>query len=336
MFYYTQNGGDMCISTNKGEKECQNNLSQFYSKNFNSITIDGNNKSEFVLRSYKSNIDRIEIRNCVINLDAAMGYFQYVTFYYCKFYGNLNDKFHAISIDLTGGIKLSSLSAGHIEIINIKCSTQQNTINQVDFDGTEQMNNLNTLTLNYCYADLSKFKGTWKRVEFLNCDFRQKISNAFKSDYMKIESHDEYVLCAFTNYHFNHISLKFQYCIFNPMFLKSNQWKSIDLNLVLCSIDLEQLYGKKQWTRQTNSEPHQVLENLGYLQTSLQWPESKPMIWQQISTLVTLLQFLVILARIFNSVRCHIQWQEKTQQLVKDLPQVSTTLGLIQRVIMLT
>ncbi|CAL6001879.1 Hypothetical_protein [Hexamita inflata] len=259
MFYYTQNGGDMCISTNKGENECQNNLSQFYGKNFNSIIIDGNNKSEFVLRSYKSNIDKLDIRNCVINLDEAMGYFQYVTFYYCKFYGNLNDKFHAISFDFTGGLKLSSLSGGDIEIINIKCSTQQNnTINQVDFDGTEQMTNLNSLTLSYCYADLSKFIGTWKRVEFLNCGFRQQLTSAFQSDYMKIESDDKYALCAFTNYHFNHISFKFQYCIFNPMFQNQNKWKSIDLIFELCTIDLEQLHGQfnifeAQWCHFQNS-----------------------------------------------------------------------------------
>ncbi|CAL6051811.1 Hypothetical_protein [Hexamita inflata] len=245
MFFYTQNDGDMCISTNKGENKCQNNLSQFYGKNFNSIIIDGNNKSEFVLRSYKSNIDKIEIRNCVINLDEAMGYFQYVTFYYCKFYGNLNDKFHAIALDFTGGLKLSSLSGGNIEIINIKCSSEKNTINQVDFDGTEQMNNLNSLTLNYCYADLSKFKGTWKKVELINCNLRQQLPCAFKSEYMKIESRDRYVLHAFTDYHFNHITLNFRsYVIFDPLQLQLILWKKLDLVLEQCVIDLQQLCGK--------------------------------------------------------------------------------------------
>ncbi|CAL6001935.1 Hypothetical_protein [Hexamita inflata] len=245
MFYYTQNGGDMCISTNKGEKECQNNLSQFYGKNFNSIIIDGNSQSEFVLRSYKSNIDKIEIRNCVINLDEAMGYFQYVTFYYCEFYGNLNDKFHAISLDFTGGLKLSSLSGGDIEIINIKCSSQKNTINQVDFVGTEQMNNLNSLTLNYCYADLSKFKGTWKKVELINCVLRQQLTCAFKSEYMYIESRDRYVLHAFTHYHFNHVTLNFRdSVIFDPLLLQLIKWKKLDLVLKSCVVDFQKLSGK--------------------------------------------------------------------------------------------
>ncbi|CAL6006398.1 Leucine-rich_repeat domain superfamily [Hexamita inflata] len=258
MFKCTQTDGSLDIRINRGLKECQNNLSQFYGKNFNSVVIDGGllnkhkhiKQSEFLLRSYNSLIDRLEIKNCTINLDQAIGFFQQITFTNCVFVGTLTDQFHAISVDFQCGIKLSSFASGDIEQINFTSWYKQFVF---DFSNLGQMKNLNTLTFSNIKLDMSELNGTWKIVKLINCELKSLVCPNFISESIYLESRNLSILYAFKNYTFNHVSFLFKiYPVFDSLLLKKIQWTTIDLFLEYCQIDLQQLHGYFNTFQATN------------------------------------------------------------------------------------
>ncbi|CAL6097369.1 Leucine-rich_repeat domain superfamily [Hexamita inflata] len=260
MFKCTQTDGSLDIRINRGLKECKNNLSQFYGKNFNNIIIDGGvtdqhkhiKQSEFLLRSYNSIIDKMEMKNCSINLDQAVGFFQQITFTNCTFVGTLTDQFHAISLDIQCGVQLSSFAAGDIEQINLIVKKQPMFLKQLqyNFSNTNLMKNLNNLTFQNTIVDLSEVNGTWKQVQFLNCQLKNNICQTFKAFHMFIESGDQNILLLFKNYRFDHIQFKFKNIpfqfdiqLFNSVLLQSFKWTNAELYLEYCIVDLQQLCG---------------------------------------------------------------------------------------------
>ncbi|CAL6051421.1 Hypothetical_protein [Hexamita inflata] len=248
MFKYTQTDGILEIQINKGAQKCQNNLKHFYGKNFNRVVLDGgildkhNNikQTEFFLRSYNSIIDQLEIKNCIINLNLAVGFFQQITFTNCIFLGTLTDQFHAISLDFFCSLKISALQAGYIEKINITSQTQF----IIDFSNTIQMKNLNQLIYSDISLDLSELNGKWKKVKITNCMLSQPICKSFSSEHMQVEVREKNILSLFQNYNFNYVKfIFFGYKHQNLDKLQLISWRQADLLFQYCNIDIKQLRG---------------------------------------------------------------------------------------------
>ncbi|CAL6110784.1 Hypothetical_protein [Hexamita inflata] len=268
MFKYTQTDCSLEIKINNGQKQCQNNnLSQFYGKNFNNVVIDGGiidkhsiKQTEFLLRSYNQLIDKLEIKNCIINLDLAIGFFQQINFTNCKFYGALSNQFHAISLNFFCVIKLSSLAAGDIEQINLTelCEDYsswhqiyttarhiQESQQKIEyFADIQNMKNLNKLSFENIAVDLSQLDGLWNQVLFFNCGLNNNLRTSFRAEIMKIESRDPNVLCFFKDRKFNNMQLKFRLLtLINPQLLQQMSWQAADLVFECCQIDLQEFTG---------------------------------------------------------------------------------------------
>ncbi|CAL6000810.1 Hypothetical_protein [Hexamita inflata] len=267
MFKYSQTDCSLEIKINIGQKQCQNNLSQFYGKNFNNVVIDGGlsdihsiKQTEFLLRSYNQLIDKLEIKNCIINLDLAIGFFQQIIFTNCKFYGALSNQFHAISLNFFCVIKLSSLAAGDIEQINLTelCEDYsswhqihttarhiQESQQKIEyFADIQYMKNLNKLSFENIAVDLSQLDGLWNQVLFFNCGLNNNLRTSFRTEIMKIESRDPNVLCFFKDRKFNNMQLKFRLLtLINPQLLQQMSWQAADLVFECCQIDLHEFAG---------------------------------------------------------------------------------------------
>ncbi|CAL6051453.1 Hypothetical_protein [Hexamita inflata] len=231
MFRYTQTDGCLIIQVHGGEKQCQNNLKQFYGKNFNNVNVNGGftnksnhyQQSEFILRSYNTLIDQMEVKNCLINLDEATGHFQQVTFTDCTFYGTLSQQFHANTLNFICGITISLFSTGNIKQINLIPLYQSSEIN---FDNINMMTNLNQLTLQNINLDLSKLNGTWKLVKLINCKLSNLLCTNFRTENMQIETSNPKYLRLFLQYNLSQCSFYF-YELKQIRFLRVNSKSKI-------------------------------------------------------------------------------------------------------------
>ncbi|CAL6051445.1 Hypothetical_protein [Hexamita inflata] len=247
MFYYSQFDSSMIIKRNGGQNKCQrNDLTQFSGQNFTKIRIDGRTKyqqklckTEFVLKSCNSVIDKVEVYYCQINLDEAAGNFRHIVFKNCTFSGRLSDKFNAESLKFFCGIQLYSLSAGYVKEINIISDKQDNG---VDFTNVNKMKNLNKIQFKNTSVNLSQLNGTWKYVSMANCDLREQISNNLQVEYFQISNYAQNILSMFVNYEFIHVCLTLR-SQKELSFLKQIKWQSINLTLYYTTIDLELLSG---------------------------------------------------------------------------------------------
>ncbi|CAL6095185.1 Hypothetical_protein [Hexamita inflata] len=245
MFYYSKFGSNVIIKRNGGQNKCQrNDLTRFSGQNFTKIRIDGRTKyqqkfykTEFVLKSCNSVIDKVEVYYCQINLDEAAGNFQHIVFKNCTFTGSLSDKFNAESLEFFCGIQLYSLSAGNVKEINITC-VNKNV--EIDFANANQMKNLNKLIFKSVPLNLSKLTGTWKYVLVANCDLNEQISKSFKPEYLQISIYDKNILINFIGFEFNHFRIALNRSYTELALLKQIQWQSINLTLYFGTIDLEQ------------------------------------------------------------------------------------------------
>ncbi|CAL6095177.1 Hypothetical_protein [Hexamita inflata] len=228
MFYYSKFGSNVIIKRNGGQNKCQrNDLTRFSGQNFTKIRIDGRTKyqqkfykTEFVLKSCNSVIDKVEVYYCQINLDEAAGNFQHIVFKNCTFTGSLSDKFNAESLEFFCGIQLYSLSAGNVKEINITC-VNKNV--EIDFANANQMKNLNNLVLKSTTKNLSKLDGTWKFVQMANCQLYKQMSKTFQNF--------PNILNLFANYQFDQqLQLQCQNAQTLAL-LKRIKWKSMDLTI---------------------------------------------------------------------------------------------------------
>ncbi|CAL6000804.1 Hypothetical_protein [Hexamita inflata] len=161
MFYYSKFESRMIIKRNSGQNKCQrNDLTQFSGQNFTKIRIDGRTKyqqklckTEFVLKSCNSLIDKVEVYYCQINLDDAAGNFQHIVFKNCTFTGRLSDNFNAESLEFFCGIQLYSLSAGNVKEINIISNKKDHG---VDFTNVTKMTNLYKIQFKNTFVNLQE------------------------------------------------------------------------------------------------------------------------------------------------------------------------------------
>ncbi|CAL6000789.1 Hypothetical_protein [Hexamita inflata] len=246
MFRYTQTDGCLIIQVHGGEKQCQNNLKQFYGKNFNNVNVNlgFTNKSnhyqqsEFILRSYNTLIDQMEVKNCLINLDEATSYFQQVTFIDCTFYGTLSQQFHANTLNFICGITISLFSTGNIKQINLIPYYQSDKIN---FDNINMMTNLYQLTLQNINLDLSKLNGTWKLVKLINCKLSNLLCINFRTENMYIETSNPKYLRLLSNIIFHNVHFTFTNLNKSDFYelIQKVRYESINLTLNDSNVDLQ-------------------------------------------------------------------------------------------------
>ncbi|CAL5985018.1 Hypothetical_protein [Hexamita inflata] len=259
MFRYTLTDGDLLIKYNSGENSCCNNLNSFQNQSFSNVTIEGSLFSEFELSSNNLRINKLEVKNCFINLQKLTGRFNQITFSNCKFIGTLN-QLQAVRIDFYCGIQLKQLIQGNIEQINVTVNTSQNdlavgaltwtdftnqnTVNVLDLTDIEHMKNLNQLTLISTGVDLSLLNGTWKQTIFHDCNLKKQISQTFHTEFIEIKSRNTEILSLFANYSFETVWFKFKLQqTVHPLNFNKIQWKNAKLLLEYCSVDIESLSG---------------------------------------------------------------------------------------------
>ncbi|CAL6100976.1 Hypothetical_protein [Hexamita inflata] len=244
MFKYTQVDDYLQIAPYCGS-DCQNNLSQFFSKSFTQVKIQGNDRNkklEFILQSYQTNIQSMIIQNCVVDLSKASGDFINVSFSGCELINDFTDQFRAVSLTFNQSVQISQLKNCYVQKLNIYANSKC----KIDFEGAKQIQKLNELIIQAADVDLNTLQGTWNIVKLERCTVKNTFCDKFDSKQLQITSNDQNVLQNLQNFGFNTLEIIIVYNreLFDQKLFEKIQFKQIKLTLNNMKVDMQQLTGR--------------------------------------------------------------------------------------------